>query len=69
MLCTKQERPDALRITKGVLCIDRSSRKSSGEAILGSGLVFFLDWGYDTHQNKIIEIHVSKATYINKDYT
>ena len=47
----------------------RSSRKSSGEAILGSGLVFLLDWGYDTHQNKIIEIHVSKATYINKDYT
>ena len=41
----------------------------SGLAILGSGLVFLLDWGYDTHQTKIIEIHVSKVTYINKDYT
>ena len=30
----------------------------SGLAILGSGLVFLLDWGYDTHQTKIIEIHV-----------
>ena len=42
--------------------------ESSGVAILGSGLVFLLDWGYDTHQTKIIEIHVSKATYMNKDY-
>ena len=42
--------------------------ESSGVAILGSGVVFLLDWGYDTHQTKIIEIHVSKATYMNKDY-
>ena len=49
--------------------IETNTVEISGVAILGSGLVFLLDWGYDTHQTKIIEIHVSKATYINKDYT
>ena len=36
----------------------------SGVAILGSGLVFLLDWGYDTHQTNVIEIHLPKASYM-----